>query len=158
MIPTRIISGGQTGADRGGLDAALVLGIAHGGWVPRGRRAEDGPVPLQYEVREMASPEYDDRTRRNVVEADGTVIFTVGPPTGGSKLTYEHAMTTAKPVLSIELGPRCVVPPGAVERFRRWLEGHQIRTLNVAGSRESGTPGMQRAVRDFLIQALRADT
>jgi len=50
----QVVSGGQTGADRAGLDAAMALGIPVGGWCPRGRRAEDGPIPAIYPLTETS--------------------------------------------------------------------------------------------------------
>jgi len=83
-VVVRIVSGGQTGADRGGLDAAAALGIEHGGWCPAGRRAEDGTIPGLYTLAETLSPAYGDRTRANVRDSDATVVFTREAATGGS--------------------------------------------------------------------------
>src|SRR5512132_1315628 len=83
----RIVSGGQTGVDRAALDAAMAFGLACGGWVPRGRRAEDGAVPPRYPMRETRGYTYAERTRRNVRDSDGTLILTRGRPTGGTALT-----------------------------------------------------------------------
>jgi hypothetical protein len=47
-VIAKIVSGGQTGVDRAGLDVALALGIPHGGWCPKGRKAEDGTIPGSY--------------------------------------------------------------------------------------------------------------
>lgn len=85
MKISKIVSGGQTGADRGGLDAAIELGIPHGGWCPKGRKSEDGVIPEKYLLKEMSSADYLKRTEQNVVDSDATVIFTYGQPTGGSK-------------------------------------------------------------------------
>ena len=157
MALARIISGGQTGADRGGLDAAIALGIPHGGWCPKGRRAEDGTIPQTYALRETASETYEVRTRRNVIAADGTVLFTRGAPTGGSRLTAEFAHERGKPLLHLDLQEVDARPAEARRRFVSWLAEHRIRTLNVAGSRESLAPGIRAAVARFLMQALSAD-
>lgn len=89
----KIISGGQTGADRAALDFALTLGIPHGGWCPRGRLAEDGPVPERYILSETPTRAYAVRTEWNVRDSDGTVIFTLGwpPLSGGSLKTWKFA-------------------------------------------------------------------
>ena len=80
MVIKKIISGAQTGADRAALDAALALGLPIGGWVPRGRRAEDGPVPDRYpNLRETDTDDYETRTRWNVQDADATLILSHGP-------------------------------------------------------------------------------
>ena len=89
MPITKIISGGQTGADRGGLEAAIEYGIPHDGWCPKGRLAEDGVIPDKYELSEMASKSYLKRTEANVVDSDAIVIFAFGKLTGGSKRTAE---------------------------------------------------------------------
>ena len=83
----RIISGGQTGADQAALDAAIALGLPHGGWLPRGRKTESGPLPPHYSLRELRSARYRDRTDKNVRAADGTLICSFGPLGRGSALT-----------------------------------------------------------------------
>ena len=97
-----IISGGQTGVDRAALDAAIAAGLAHGGWCPRGRRAEDGPIDPRYELRETESDEYPARTARNVRDADATLILRRGEITGGTKLTREIA-ACERPYLVVDL-------------------------------------------------------
>ena len=82
----KIISGGQTGADQGALDAAINLGIPHGGWIPKGRITEDGPLPDRYNLIEMPSASYPDRTRKNIRESDGTLILSHSRLTSGSEL------------------------------------------------------------------------
>ncbi len=152
----RIISGGQTGADQGGLDAAIALGVTHGGWCPKGRRCETGRIPPSYQLEETPSREYPMRTRMNVQNADGTVIFTSGPMSRGSELTLRTASRLGREVkhINLEMGMlHCA------EAFRKWLDnceqhGAPIRTLNVAGTRESKSPGIQRKVRDLLVHAL----
>jgi hypothetical protein len=149
---TKIISGGQTGADRAGLDAGRALGIEIGGYCPRGRRAEDGAIPAVYPVTELASPEYPPRTRANVDAADATVVFTVGAPDRGSALTIEIARTLAKPVLAIDLSVTSVAD--AATALARWIRERKPRVLNVAGSRESRAPGIYALVRDVLSRAI----
>ncbi len=148
----KIISGGQTGADRGGLDAAEKLGIPRGGWCPKGRRAEDGAIPAKYPLRETGSSDYPERTERNVLWADGTVVFTVGPAAGGSALTIELAKQHGKPVLHVDLGR--VDRAGAVRMVRDWAEREGVSTLNVAGSREGTVAGLRRRVTEILVGAL----
>lgn len=75
----QIISGGQTGVDRAGLDAALGLGIPCGGWCPRGRRALDGRIPDQYPLRETEARNYNRRTEWNIRDSDATLILNIGP-------------------------------------------------------------------------------
>lgn len=149
----RIVSGGQTGADRGGLDAAIELGLPHGGWCPRGRRAEDGKTPRRYRLRETRTTRYAERTELNVKESDGTVLFFRGPLKGGSALTARLARKYRKPLLRIDLS--AVGRLEAERRLRAWLIDNHIAILNVAGSRESEAPGIQRAVADIVTRAMR---
>lgn len=152
--PAKIISGGQTGADRGGLDAAAALGIPHGGWCPRGRRAEDGTIPEQYALTETDTAAYAERTERNVLEADATVVFTFGEPEGGSELTLELARSHQKPHLHLDLVKLSAAQ--ASDRLRAWAEKEEVGVLNVAGSRESHAPGMHALVRQIVTAAFAA--
>ncbi len=147
----KIVSGGQTGVDRAALDAAIELGIPHGGWVPRGRRAEDGPVPAHYRLRETPNEEYAERTAWNVRDADGTLILSRGPLTGGSELTRRIAREIGRPVLHVDLARTSAFQ--ASQRILEWLARHEIRVLNVAGPRASKDPGIyDRALR--LLEAV----
>jgi hypothetical protein len=148
---SRIISGGQTGADRGGLDAAIALGIPHGGWCPKGRQSEDGRIPAKYELQETESSDYPVRTERNVRDSDGTVVFTYGEPQGGCALTVELATKHGKPCLAMDLIEN--PPDEAARRLREWVDREQIRVLNVAGSRESTWPGIAEDVQGILAVA-----
>jgi hypothetical protein len=150
----RIVSGGQTGADRGGLDAALALGIEHGGWCPAGRVAEDGKVPRVYALRETTSAEYAERTKANVRDSDGTLVFTRGAATGGSALTLRAARRIGKPALHVDMAT--LDDEAAAERVRGWCVDGSIAVLNVAGSRESKAPGIGDEVRRVLLRALGA--
>lgn len=155
MKVKRIISGGQTGADRGGLDAAIDLGIPHGGWCPKGRRAEDGTIPMKYDLQETDSFEYLARTEQNVIAAHGTVVFTFGTPTAGSALTIQYAERHRKPVLHLDL--RELRPDEAAKRLRAWIEEHAISILNVAGSRESLAAGLEKLVHRIVASAFAAE-
>jgi hypothetical protein len=150
LLVRRIISGGQTGVDRAALDVAIEMGIEHGGWCPKGRRAEDGRIDRRYRLKETESTEYAVRTERNVVESDGTLIICSGEPTGGTFLTRRLAERHGKPVL--------VVPPSGrrAASVRKWLAENDIRELNVAGPRESTSPGVGARARQLLIAVFRA--
>ena len=154
MKVKRIISGGQTGADRGGLDAAIDLGIPHGGWCPKGRRAEDGAIPSKYRLRESESPDYPVRTEQNVLSSHGTVVFTFGRPKAGSALTIRLARKHKKPVIHIDLEQRS--PGDAVNRLREWIEENGVAILNVAGSRESNAAGLEKLVHKIVASAFGA--
>ena len=145
----KIISGGQTGADRAALDAAIALGIPHGGWLPRGRKAEDGPVPECYNLRELAYKNYRDRTKKNILDSDGTLIVSHGPLTGGSALTEALAIRHNRPCLHLNMAD--ISPDEAGVALERWLKKYSIATLNVAGPRASGEPRIYDMVKTLLL-------
>ena len=154
MAEWTIISGGQTGVDRAALDVACALGLAYGGFVPKSRRAEDGPLPDHYAgMVETASRAFAVRTRRNVAEAAPTLILTRGAPDRGTSLTLRTAQTLGKPVLVVDLGETS--RPEAVRRILVWLRAMPAGTLNVAGPRESRKPGIHEEARALLAEALR---
>src|SRR5436309_8745409 len=93
----KIISGGQTGVDRGALDAALAFEVECGGWCPAGRLAEDGTIPKRYPVMELANAGYAERTARNVANSDGTLVISKGEPIGGSRETIDRCVEMQKP-------------------------------------------------------------
>jgi hypothetical protein len=98
----KIISGGQTGVDRGALDAALDLGVECGGWCPAGRLAEDGTIPDRYPVIELTDGGYAERTTKNVADSDGTLVISNGEPVGGTRETVERCVEMQKPYLIID--------------------------------------------------------
>jgi len=139
---SKIVSGGQTGVDRAALDAAIRLGIPHGGWIPKGRLAEDGPIPETYSMRETRTAEYTERTERNVRDSDGTLLITRGKPTGGSEYTRDTARRHGRPFLHMDLNRMPAFE--AALAISRWVAENSIRKLNVAGSRASKDPGIYR--------------
>ena len=144
----KVISGGQTGADRAGLDWASKHGLNHGGWCPKGRRSEDGPIDERYPLTETATSGYLERTEWNVRDSDATVIFTMTEKLdGGSKKTAEFASKLQKPWLHIH--PR--VHPKYLARF---LKKYHVSTLNIAGKRESSAPGIFRWTAEILDAAI----
>ncbi len=134
----RIVSGGQTGVDRGALDAALAAGFPCGGWCPRGRRAEDARIPERYPLQEMPTADYRARTLQNVLDSDGTVILHFGALEGGTALTARYCQLHHKPCLPID-GTRNG-PAEAAARMAAFVREHGIHTLNVAGPRASKAP------------------
>ena len=145
----RIVSGGQTGADRAALDAAIALGIETGGWVPRGRWAEDGRVPDRYpNMMETTSADPAMRTEHNVRDSDGTVVFSHGDVSGGTKWTVEVSGRMRKPLLCLDLARQSV--EAAAGRLLEWTAAGGIEVLNVAGPRESEDAGIHSAVRAVL--------
>ena len=150
--PLKIVSGGQTGADRAALDWAIERGLEHGGWCPRGRRAEDGAIAPKYRLSETPTERWAQRTEWNVRDSDGTVIFTLSETlTGGSLATMEFAQVLGRPWLHLS---RRVDGDLAGPKLCRFVGDHAIRVLNVAGPRASGEPGVGQFVRTTLDAAL----
>ena len=145
----KIVSGGQTGVDRAALDVARELGLPCGGWCPKGRKAEDGPIALRYPLQETPSDDYAQRTVWNVRDSDGTLILTRGQPTEGTALTIELAERQGKPHLVLDLDAQ---PERA--SVRTWVTTHRIRALNIAGPREEKSPGIYALASQFLRQLL----
>jgi hypothetical protein len=147
----KIISGGQTGADRAALDAAIEIDIPHGGWVPKGRLAEDGVIPPSYHLSEMPTDIYVVRTEQNVEGSDGTLILSHGPLCGGSALTQELAEKHARPCLHIDLNRIPAFKAAAM--IAAWVALHPVKTLNVAGPRAGNDPNIYQKTKDILIAA-----
>jgi hypothetical protein len=152
----KIVSGGQTGADRGGLEAARDLGLQRGGWAPRGWISEDGTIPLWYrEGMRESSGSYRLRTEQNAVDSDGTLILSFGDLAldSGSYLTTKLCRKHGRPhrhfrisqVHGFLLSAMCL----------SWIWEHHVTVLNVAGPRESRERGIQAATRQFLVEVLR---
>lgn len=155
-----IISGGQTGADRAALDFAIEHGIRHGGWCPRGRLAEDGPIPPCYALCETPARKYSQRTEWNIRDSDATLVFSIDQrPQGGTRLTLELAKELGKPVLHLSRdGIGTEREANAAATLRAFLEEHQVRTLNVAGPRASQEPDIWAFVSNVLGRSLAALT
>jgi putative molybdenum carrier protein len=134
--PFCVISGGQTGVDRGALDAALDVGVPCAGWCPAGRRAEDGTIPRSYPLTELIRAGYDERTQQNVADSDGTLVITFGRATGGTARTIEFCRQLGRPHLILEAPS--VPLEEAVRQAVRFVAEEGIRQLNVAGPRASG--------------------
>lgn len=147
---SRLVSGGQTGVDRGALDAALDRGFPCGGWCPRGRRAEDGAIPPRYPLREIDRVSYIARTVRNIIDSDATLILASGPLTGGTKATEKHARKAGRPFLIINLDAAAADVDVDVDRIAGWIRANRIDVLNVAGPRESTHPGIELEARHIV--------
>jgi hypothetical protein len=147
-VIVKIISGGQSGVDRAALDVAIKLGIPHGGWVPKGRLTEDGPLPEIYALRETPTAAYAERTEKNVVDSDGTLIISRGELTGGSEYTREMALKHGRPWLHIDLKQTAAFR--SIIGVTEWLSANDIRVLNVAGPRASKDPTIYRDAAALL--------
>jgi hypothetical protein len=145
----KVVSGGQTGVDRGALDAALDMGLEAGGWAPKGRRAEDGIIPDRYPVKETPSRDYEQRTEWNVRDSDATLVLTTGKPEGGTQSSIETAHRLEKPVFVVDL-----LKPHNLASISFWLDYEHVKTLNVAGPRESKVPGIRAMAMAFLKDLL----
>ena len=151
MTLRKIVSGGQTGVDRGALDAALECGFPCGGWCPPGRRAQDGPIPPTYPVVALGHGGYAQRTVQNVIDSDRTVVIYFGELQGGTALTVRHCVDRGKPCKLIdarEIGTR-----RAAELVAAFVAAHRIGCLNVAGPRRSEAPEAEAYAR-AVIHAL----
>lgn len=178
----KVISGGQTGVDRGALDAALVLQVECGGWCPAGRLAEDGPIPKRYPVMELANAGYAERTARNVADSDGTLVISNGVLLGGTRETVDRCVELGEPHLVIDCAITTVHeaivaatefvrnlssrgqardlthPDYATGRSRGCSSSTQLgmtTILNVAGPRASQWPEGHKTARRIVTGILR---
>jgi hypothetical protein len=148
----KIISGGQTGADQAALDAAIKLGTPHGGWIPKGCLTEDGPLSDKYNLIEMPTESYPERTKKNISESDGTLILSRGRLTGGSEFTEEQALKYGKPVVHIDLSS--VTPFAAAVLINDWIVDYDIKVMNVAGPRASKDSKIYQSTLDIIESVL----
>jgi len=145
----KIVSGGQTGVDRGALDAAIDLGVEHGGWCPRGRLSEDGRIPDHYKLKETRSKRYSVRTEQNVIDSDATLILFRGRMQGGTELTYRLTAKHKKPALKVDLAEKY-----DIGEIRLWLTDNAVEVLNVAGPRDSSSPEIAAQAKAFIRKLL----
>lgn len=150
----KVVCGGQTGVDRAALDAAAALGLATGGWVPKGRLDETGRIPERYSgLREANSADPAVRTRLNVADSDATLILTTATAASpGSDWTRRSAGDLGRPLLTVTLAPGRAAADAA--RVRRWLAEVRPTVLNVAGPRASEDAAVHALAQDVLVRAL----
>jgi hypothetical protein len=144
----KIISGGQTGVDRAALDFAIKFDIPHGGWIIKGRIAEDGILDDRYKLQEIPESSYPRRTLKNILDSDGTLIISRGPLTGGSDYTRKMAISRNRPVFHIDLN--LMNSFQAAEKISLWIFDHKIEILNVGGPRKSKDPNIYEDVLNIL--------
>ena len=149
----KIISGGQTGVDQAALDATRAFDMPHGGWIPKGRLTEDGPLPEGYNLKEMPTDSYPEHTKQNVIDSDGTLIISHGVLTGGSLFTQNLAYKHKKPCLYIDLDKICIL--SAARKILDWINETTIEVLNVAGPRASKDPHIYEAAEKLIEAVLR---
>lgn len=138
MPLTKLVSGGQTGVDRGALDAALAAGFPCGGWCPADRVAEDGPIADRYPVVPLASAGYRERTIRNVVDSGATLIVYFGDLHGGTELTLLSCIERKRPYKLVDGAE--IAATRAAEIALAFVAQHDVSILNVAGPRGSHSP------------------
>lgn len=143
----KIISGGQSGVDRAALDFALKKGIPCGGWCPKGRKAEDGIIDKRYPLQEANDTVYDVRTKLNVLNSDGTLIFCYLKMDEGTRLTIDLALQFSKPLLIIDLSEE---KKKNLQKLTNWLNINDLKILNIAGPRESSSMGIYSMTTMFL--------
>lgn len=148
-----IISGGQSGAERGALDAAVELGIPHGGSCAIGRKTDDGVIPPRYVLNEVDARQYADRTEPNIMQCDGVFVATFGRLTPPCKTAVELARRHEKLMLHLDLNLEAT--DYAVKAVRTWIEDNDIKTLCVVGNRESEATGLHGAVKDLFTRVFR---
>lgn len=154
-----IVSGGQTGVDRAALDIAIELKIAHGGWCPYGRKAEDGIIPTRYNLKEASKPTleesldpdaiYKKRTELNARDSDGTLIIVEDVPIGGTLYTIEMVKKHKRPYLVFNLSKS-----SEVTDIVNWIIKNNIHKLNVAGPRTSQTAAIYDSAYNIFHQLL----
>jgi len=148
----KIVSGGQTGADRAALDFAIRHGFEHGGWCPCGRLAEDGIISTVYRLRETESADYEERTEKNIMDSDATLIVAQEKElSGGTAFTKTCAEQHGRPLLIVYESNGVL---GGAVALSKFLTQNKIRTLNVAGPRESQAPGIGKFIERLLEAAL----
>lgn len=140
----QIVSGGQTGADRAALDAALKANFPCGGWCPEGRLAEDGPLSPVYPLQELPGAGYRQRTIKHIDGSDGTAIFYFTQPVGGTELTLVQCIKLHKPYQLIDCSE--VSAERATAILVQFVHQNGIATLNVAGPSATRSPGIHSYV------------
>jgi hypothetical protein len=154
-LPEKIISGGQTGADVGGLVGAERCGIPTGGCAPRGYKTENGPQPIlqsRFGLVAHPSPHYADRTRENVIKSNAVVVFATRSDSVGTKLTIDLCDKHQK--------PWCLLDPeglNVITELQAFIEQTKPKVLNIAGNRESVSPGIAKRVAAIIELAFTAD-
>ena len=144
----KIISGGQTGADQAALDSAIKFNIEHGGWVPKGRKTEYGPLLPKYKMDEMKTADYPARTKQNIIDSDATLIISGGNLTSGTLLTKNLVKKIDKPYCHIDFLAMDDFEAAMV--VHSFIVDNEVEVLNVAGPRLSSDPAIYDGVRTII--------
>jgi hypothetical protein len=155
----KVVSGGQSGADFGGLAAAKACGIETGGWMPCGFLTEYGPQPHwadMFNLKEHPVPVQDHylayvlRTRANVRDSDGTIRFASDWKSPGETCTLKAIKDYHKPHIDVDINS-----PIDYSVVSEWMKNNRIQVLNVAGNRERKSPGIGRFVAEYLQEVFK---
>ena len=131
---TKVISGGQNGADILFSRLGKEAGLETGGLMPKGFQTLDGARPNykeEFNMQEDTVKGYKSRTTKNVQNSDGTIVLVKDKKAkldGGSGFTVAEAKRLKKPVLVIDNSTPAI-------EIRNWLTKNKIKTLNGAGNR-----------------------
>lgn len=147
-----IISGGQAGAERAALDAAIKCNIPHGGWTLRGRKHESGILPPHYNLKEIESTNYSILIEKNVRDSDATLIISNGNLSKESSFTRDVTFKHQRPNLHIDLMK--TDSSSAALQISNWISEHHIERLNISGPRESNDPDIYQGVLELLLKLL----
>ncbi|VAW18959.1 FIG00495883: hypothetical protein [hydrothermal vent metagenome] len=153
MLCQKIISGGQTGVDRGALDAAFEAGFACGGWCPEGRMAEDGPIDNKYPLKAVPGGNYSGRTKMNVRDSDATLIIYHKELTGGTLLTRNYAQKINKPLFLYEIDSSSAT--ASIDEVTDWVKHNNVIILNVAGPRQSEWQDGYSVAKNLILALIR---
>ena len=151
----KIISGGQTGAERAALDVAINFNIHYSGWLPKGRMAEDGPISDMYHLHEMPIPSYSKKTEQNALHADANLIISHSPLSGSSSYTKKIAMKHGLPWIHVDLSNVSIFQAAVI--VLRWIEKNNIKILNVTGPNASQDPNIYEDVTNILEAVILLD-
>ncbi|MAT39085.1 MAG: molybdenum cofactor carrier [Ectothiorhodospiraceae bacterium] len=144
-----ILSGGQTGVDRGAMDAAMQHGVLCSGWCPAGRASEDGPIPPEYPLQQTPTDDVHERTMWNIRDSDGTLILLDGNPDDGTRFAIEQCVDQGKPYYLEHLQQSA-----SPDIVANWMRKFKVEILNVAGPRESNAPGVSEKANAFMRDLL----